>query len=119
MIRGTGRASMKTITNVDDYINSSPADIRNKLSELRAVIRKNAPDASEKISYGMPYYGFMGRLAYFRYAKTHIGLYIPPPVLEKFAQELAPYSTATATVRFPLIGIFRLNSSPDLSVPEF
>jgi len=54
------------------------------------------------MSYGMPYYGYKGRLAYFRLAKTHIGLYIPPPVIAEHKKELEEYGTSTATVRFPL-----------------
>jgi len=50
----------------------------------------------------MPYYGYKGRLAYFAYAKGHVGLYIPPPVLQDHKEELKEYSISTATVRFPL-----------------
>ncbi|OGV97391.1 hypothetical protein A2W24_03560 [Microgenomates group bacterium RBG_16_45_19] len=56
----------------------------------------------EKISYGMPYYGYKGRLAYFRLAKKHIGLYVPPPVIAEYEHELKGYQTAKATVRLPL-----------------
>ncbi len=86
---------------VDSYIAAAPAEIRGKLKDLRATIKKAAPDAIEKISYGMPYYAFKGRLAYFRHWKNHIGLYIPTPTLELFAKELQPYVTAKATVQFP------------------
>jgi uncharacterized protein YdhG (YjbR/CyaY superfamily) len=50
----------------------------------------------------MPYYGYKGRLAYFRFASKHIGLYIPPPVIANHAKELKKYGTATSTVRFPV-----------------
>ena len=50
----------------------------------------------------MPYYGYRGRLAYFRYAKGHVGLYIPPPVIAEHKNELKAYGTATATIRFSL-----------------
>jgi len=56
----------------------------------------------ERISYGMPFYDYKGRLAYFGLAKAHIGLYIPPPVIEEHKKELADYETAKSTVRFPL-----------------
>ena len=87
---------------VDAYIASAPQGIRAKLKELRAVIRKTAPAALECISYGMPYYGYKGRLAYFAFAKKHIGLYLTPPVIEEHRKELERYSTARATIRFPL-----------------
>ena len=72
------------------------------MKELRAVIKRAAPAAVERISYGMPYYGYKGRLAYFAFAKAHIGLYIPTPVIAEHARELKGYETAKATVRFPL-----------------
>jgi len=56
----------------------------------------------ERISYGMPYYSYNGRLAYFSLWKEHIGLYIPTPVIKEHESELAAYETTMATVRFPL-----------------
>ena len=72
---------MELAKDVDEYITNALKDIQDKLIELRDSIRAVAPNAEERISYGMPYYGYKGRLAYFRYSKNHIGLYIPPPVI--------------------------------------
>ncbi|HSB47743.1 MAG TPA: DUF1801 domain-containing protein [Candidatus Bilamarchaeum sp.] len=94
---------MKKAANVDSYIASAPKEVQGKLRELRKAIKSAAPDAEEKISYGMPYYHYNGRLIYFGIAKAHIGLYIPTPVLEMHRKELAGYDTSNAaTVRFPL-----------------
>ena len=88
--------------NVDAYIAAAPKGVRSKLRQLRAVIRKTAPKAAERIGYGMPYYHYQGRLAYFCLWKAHIGLYLPTPIVEEHKRELAAYETARATVRFPL-----------------
>ena len=88
--------------NVDAYIARAPKEVQSKLKELRAAIRETAPTAVERISYGMPYYGYKGRLVYFGLAKAHIGLYIPTPVIEEHKSALEDYETAAATVRFPL-----------------
>jgi uncharacterized protein YdhG (YjbR/CyaY superfamily) len=80
----------------------APKEHQKKLQEFRKVIKEAAPAAIEKISYGMPYYGYKGRLAYFALSKGHIGLYIPPPVVANHKEELKNYGTSTATVRFPL-----------------
>ncbi len=93
---------MKQVKTVDDYIANSPKEIQGKLKELRAIIRQVAPKAEERLSYGMPYYGYKGRLVYFRLTKKHIGLYVLPPVIEEHKNELNNYETSTATVRFPL-----------------
>ena len=87
---------------VDAYTAAAPKEVQVKLKELRTIIKKMAPDAEERISYGMPYYGYKGRLVYFGYAKNHIGLYIPTPIIQEHNTELKDYETATATVRFPL-----------------
>ena len=92
----------KAPKNVNSYIAAAPKKVQSKLRELRAVIRQIAPKAEEKISYGMPYYGYKGRLAYFAYAKQHIGLYAMPPIVKDHEKELKKYRTSTATIRFPL-----------------
>lgn len=93
---------MKKAKNVDAYIKAAPKEARSKLVVLRKIIKSVAPKAQEKLSYGMPYYGYKGRLAYFAFAKKHIGLYVPPPVIQEHKKELKGYETAKATVRFPL-----------------
>ncbi len=93
---------MKHAKDVDEYIRNAPVEVRAKLKELRAIFKSVVPAAEEKISYGMPYYSYKGRLAYFAYAKNHIGLYAMPPTIEEHQDELAKYQTAKATIRFPL-----------------
>jgi uncharacterized protein YdhG (YjbR/CyaY superfamily) len=84
------------------YIATAPPAVRGKLRTLRAAIRKAAPAAAESISYGMPFYSHKGRLAYFGFARKHIGLYIPTPVVAEHKSELRGFATAAATIRFPL-----------------
>ena len=93
---------MKKAKNVDAYIAAAPKEVQGKLKELRAIIQAAAPGAEEPISYGMPYYSCKGRVAYFAFAKKHIGLYVPSPVIEEHQKELTAYETAKATIRFPL-----------------
>lgn len=87
---------------VDAYIAAAPKEVRSKLKELRAAIRKAAPAAEERISYRMPYYAYKGRLAYFAAFKKHIGLYVPTPVIAEHRSELKAYETSGATLRLPL-----------------
>src|SRR5579864_5750986 len=93
---------MKTAKDVDSYIKSTPKEAQPKLKEIRAAIKAAAPRAAEKISYGMPYYHYEGRLAYFSISKKHIGLYIPTPVVAEHKKELEGYYAEGATIRFPL-----------------
>ena len=94
---------LKAVKTVEAYIASAPPTLRGKLRQMRSAIRRAVPKAAEKVSYCMPYYGYKGRLAYFALAKGHIGLYIPPPILQNHRKELKKYSISnSATVRFPL-----------------
>lgn len=88
--------------NVDEYIAGAPKEVQGKLTELRVAIREAVPTAVESISYDIPYYDYKGRLVWFGLAKTHIGLYIRPPIIEEHKSELKGYETTKSTVRFPL-----------------
>lgn len=92
----------KGVNSVEAYIAQAPKGARGKLVKLRAAIRATAPRAEERLSYGVPYYAYKGRLAYFSASRRHIGLYVPPPVIEEHQRELRNYETAMATVRFPI-----------------
>jgi uncharacterized protein YdhG (YjbR/CyaY superfamily) len=87
---------------VDAYIASFPEAAQEKLRELRAVIRAAAPEAEEKISYGMPTFYLQGNLVYFAGWKKHIGFYAIPSANAAFADELAAYTVSKGAVQFPL-----------------
>ncbi len=87
---------------VDSYIERAPRDLKGRLRRIREVIMQAVPEAKERISYGMPYYEYKGRLVYFSLAKEHIGLYVPTPIIEEHRGELSDYETTDATVRLPL-----------------
>jgi uncharacterized protein YdhG (YjbR/CyaY superfamily) len=90
---------MKT---VDEYIAAAPKELQGKLKQLRSIIKEMAPEAEEKLSYSMPYYGYKGRLVYFAYATNHIGLYLIPPMVENHKEELKQYVTSKSTIQLPL-----------------
>ncbi len=92
----------KTPKNVDSFIAGAPTQVRGKLREIRKAIRSAAPDALEKISYGMPFYSYKGRLAYFNHWKAHLGLYVPTPIVQRHKKYLRKYDASGATIRFPL-----------------
>jgi len=92
---------MKTFKDVDAYIAGAPTGAQDKLRNIRAAIRQVAPDAVESISYGMAGYD-KGRIAWFGIMKTHIGLYLRPPIIAEHKDELAGYTTTKSAVHFPL-----------------
>jgi len=89
-------------TSIDEYIASFPADVQERLRQMRAVIREAAPEAQEKISYQMPTFFLYGNLVHFAAFKNHIGFYPAPRGIEAFKDELAAYEGAKGSVQFPL-----------------
>jgi len=88
---------------VDEYINALPVEIQKIAQKIRSIIKKEAPDCDESISYGMPAYKTFGKpLVYFAAYKNHIGLYATPSGHEKFAIALSQYKQGKGSVQFPL-----------------
>ena len=88
---------------VDDYIASYPQETRDQLARVRHAIQQAAPQAAEKISYGMATFTIDGRpLVYFAGWKNHIGLYPVPTGDPAFEAAIGPYRRAKDTVRFPI-----------------
>ena len=95
---GTGESPKS----VDAYISAAPREVQPKLRKVRAAIREVAPAAAESISYGMPFYSYRGRLAWFGLQRAHIGLYLRPPVIEEHRGDLAGYQTTKSAVHLSL-----------------
>lgn len=89
-------------TGIDEYIAQFPPDVRRKLQQVRAAIRKAAPRAEEAIKYGIPTFVLNGNLVHFAAFKNHIGFYPAPSGIEKFRSELSRYESAKGSVQFPL-----------------
>jgi uncharacterized protein YdhG (YjbR/CyaY superfamily) len=87
---------------IDDYIATFPKDVQKILKAVRVTVREAAPEATEKISYGMPTFDLHGVLVHFAAFKNHIGLYATPTGHGKFREELAKYKTGKGSVKFPL-----------------
>ena len=88
---------------VDDYIASYPEETRTQLAGVRRAIKKVAPQAAEKISYGMATFTVDGKpLVYYAGWKNHVGLYPVPTGSPEFEEAIAPYRRAKDTVRFPV-----------------
>ncbi|MDR0474705.1 MAG: DUF1801 domain-containing protein [Treponema sp.] len=92
----------KNAKNIDEYIVQFPPEIQRGLVELREFIKAEAPDAMEKISYGIPTFYLNGNLVHFAAFKDHYGFFPSPSGIDKFEKELAPYRSGKGTLRFPL-----------------
>ncbi len=94
---------IKAINTVDEYISTFPLDTQSKLQLMRQIIKDNAPEAVETISYGMPAYKTdKKQLVYFGGYANHIGFYAMPTSHEKFKNKLSNYKHGKGSVQFPL-----------------
>jgi uncharacterized protein YdhG (YjbR/CyaY superfamily) len=63
-------------TTVDAYLAELPADRRDALSRLRALIKKHAPGATEAMAHGMPAYSVGELLFGLASQKQYLALYV-------------------------------------------
>jgi uncharacterized protein YdhG (YjbR/CyaY superfamily) len=96
------KPSKKSLTPIDAYIKSFPADVQKKLETMRQAIRSVAPEATEAISYRIPTFKLNGNLVHFAAFKHHIGFYPTSSGTKAFQKELSPYHCSKGAVRFPL-----------------
>jgi uncharacterized protein YdhG (YjbR/CyaY superfamily) len=87
---------------ITEYIAGYPDEIQVLLSLMRETIRKVAPEAVEKISYGMPTFFLKGNLVHFAMCKNHIGFYPTPTGIIAFQKELTIYKTSKGAIQFPM-----------------
>ena len=87
---------------IDDYISWFEGDVKKQLEEIRTIIHKAAPAATETISYSMPAFKMNKVLVYFAGYNHHIGFYPTPSAIVKFAKELSGYATSKGAVQFPI-----------------
>ncbi|USN54019.1 MAG: DUF1801 domain-containing protein [Candidatus Nomurabacteria bacterium] len=94
---------MQKAKTVSAYISAAPKKAQPMLRQIRKLITTVAPKAEEKISYGMPYYDWNGRLAYFAAFRDHVSFFVMSSMRSdsKWAKKLAPYQTGKATLQFP------------------
>lgn len=103
---------------VDEYILAQDEGIRDKLQSIRSVLRRELPDATEKISWAMPTYWKGHNIIHFAASKKHIGLYPGPEAVEYFSKKLeqAGYSYSKGSIRIPYTGELPLSLIAEIAV---
>ena len=95
-------SSKRSPKTIDEYMADFPAQAQAVMQRLRALIHEIAPEATEKISYGIPTFVLGENLVHFAAYKHHIGFYPASSGIAHFEEELKDYETSKGTVRFPL-----------------
>ncbi|HVX93241.1 MAG TPA: DUF1801 domain-containing protein [Candidatus Dojkabacteria bacterium] len=94
----------KAAKNVDEYIKGYPEDIQIVAKKLRKLIKDNAPEAKEMISYAIPLYKMNGKhLVAFAIYKKHYGFYpTKSEIFKVYEKELEGYKKSVGTIQFPI-----------------
>lgn len=97
----------KKYTDVKEYMNDFPEEIRNKLLELEQIILSVIPDAEASINYNIPAYslvtaGKRDQQIMIAGYKQHVGLYPHPSTMTHFKDRLKRYKSGKGSVQFPL-----------------
>ncbi len=87
---------------VDAYIAGFPRPVQDILTRMRAVIKRSAPDATERISYRIPTFVLHGNLVHFAAFEGHVSFFPTSSGIRQFQKELASYSCSRGTVHFPM-----------------
>jgi uncharacterized protein YdhG (YjbR/CyaY superfamily) len=92
-------ATIKKPTTVTEYINAAPKEAQQKLKEIRAILKKVAPGATETLKWGSPVFEEKRILFAYTAFKSHLNFMPTLSSLTPFKEELAEYKTGKDTVQ--------------------
>lgn len=86
---------------VDEYHAAAPAEARSHLKHLRSLLRKAAPDATEALKWGNPF--FVEPRFVFAYSahKAHLSFAPGAAAMVAFQSELTAHTTTTHFLKIP------------------
>jgi len=86
---------------VEEYIEAAPLEAREKLCEIRAILQKVVPNATEAVKWGSPVFEEKRILFAYGAYKTHLSFMPTSNSMEPFKEELAEFKTGQDTIQFP------------------
>lgn len=87
---------------VKKYLDKQKSPQREILLKIRKLILEVAPQAKERLGYGVPAFDLRGGLVLYAAFKEHVGLYPEPAAIKAFEKELAGYETSKGTIKFKI-----------------
>ena len=86
---------------IDEYLERHSSEDQRLLGQMRTTIHEAAPEATERISYGIPTFYLNGNLVHFAAFANHIGFYPTSSGIAAFKKQLAPFKSSKGAVQFP------------------
>jgi uncharacterized protein YdhG (YjbR/CyaY superfamily) len=83
------------------YIDAAGEPARSRLRALADVVRAEAPDAIERIAYGLATWHQRENLIHLGAFARHVGVYPGPAAIVEFAEDLAAFKTSKGTIQVP------------------
>jgi uncharacterized protein YdhG (YjbR/CyaY superfamily) len=91
----------KRPTTIAEYIRAAPRDGQPHLRRLYAILKSVAPEATEAIKWGTPFFVEPRFLFAFSAHKAHCNFAATPAALEAFRKELDKYRTTKNFLQIP------------------
>ena len=92
---------MAKAATISGYIAAAPPEARSHLRELRAILRKAAPRATEAIKWGSPVFEYNRILFAFAAYRLHLNFMPTPSAMKPFKKELAKFKTGKGSIQLP------------------
>ncbi len=88
---------------IDEYQDTFPAEVQERMQQIREVIKEVAPEAEEVISYQIPAFKYKGYLIYYSAYAKHISLSSPwsQALLDEFETELKAFKVTKSAIQLP------------------
>lgn len=86
---------------IDAYIAQFDPTQQERMQIIRRCILENAPEAQERIAYGMPTFYLYSNVIHFACFTNHIGIFPGASGVEHFMPELGAYKTSKGTIQIP------------------
>ena len=100
--RRSTRKSSPAPKTVNQYLSRVPQPARSHLNKMRAAIRSAVPkDSVEIISYGILAFKQKRVLVWYAAFSNHCSLFPTAAIIEKFKNDLKPFSKSKGTIHFP------------------
>lgn len=91
------------VKSIDEYHSTFPAEVRERLQQIRKTIKEAVPEAKEVISYQIPAFKYKGYLIYYAAYAKHISLSSrwSDAFLKEFEPELKKLKVTKSTIQLP------------------
>jgi uncharacterized protein YdhG (YjbR/CyaY superfamily) len=87
---------------VDQYIAKFPDPIKEKLEQIRSIIKSEAPQLTEGLKWGNPAYSNDTIMFILAGYKNHIGLHVTKTTITALKDKLTAFKTTAGSVQFPV-----------------